>query len=205
MSKGRILRNRQTAEFGMPLLTPGKAAPSPMMTINQDTAEIEREAYERGYEAGERAGYSIGEKKASMLIERLEATITELEELKGKVLSRLEPEVFNLSVAIAKKIIRDEIRQNPEVILNLIKAAMERMQRRGTITIKINPAIKELIEKNKPEILALHGNTRFETEPSLPPSGPLVTGTEEEVVTDVERLLSNLLEDLGAKIGNTDS
>ncbi|HDH01609.1 MAG TPA: hypothetical protein ENH17_00610, partial [Nitrospirae bacterium] len=168
-------------------------------------AAIERAAYEKGFSAGEQAGYTVGEEKALMLLERLEDILTEMTELKKKVLTEAQPQVFALSVAMAKKILRDEIRQNPEVIINLIKAAMEKIERTGTITIKINPALKELIANHKPELLAIHPEIRFDTDPSIPPASPLVVGPEEEVITDLESQLTNLVEDLGEEIGNNNA
>ncbi len=192
-------------EFGMPSLEHNPLGASIEKNFNQDIAAIERAAYEKGFSAGEQAGYTVGEEKALMLLERLEDILTEMTELKKKVLTEAQPQVFALSVAMAKKILRDEIRQNPEVVINLIKAAMEKIEKTGTITIKINPALKELIANHKPELLAIHPEIRFDTDPSIPPASPLVVGPEEEVITDLESQLTNLVEDLGEEIGNNNA
>ncbi|NOZ25424.1 MAG: hypothetical protein GXO94_04965 [Nitrospirae bacterium] len=200
MSKAKILRDESIAGFGMPSLEHADDAPE--KNFKQDTAAIERAAYEKGFSAGEQAGYAVGEKKALMLVEKLEAILTELTGLRRKILEELQPQVFDLSVGIAKKILRDEISQNPDVIIGLIKTAMEKIERRGTITIRINPALKELISKHKPELLAIHPDIRFDTDPTIPQAGPLVIGPEEEVITDIESQMTNLIEDLGEAIGN---
>ncbi len=205
MSKAKVLRDQSITEFGMPSLEHKHPGGTAERNFNQDIAVIERTAYENGFSAGEQAGYTVGEEKALMLLERLETILTEMTELKKKVMTEAQPQVFALSVAMAKKILRDEIRQNPEVIINLIKAAMEKIERTGTITIKINPALKELISNHKPELLAIHPEIRFDTDPSIPPTGPLVVGPEEEVITDFESQLTNLIEDLGEEIGNSNA
>ncbi|MEC4685927.1 MAG: FliH/SctL family protein [Nitrospirota bacterium] len=204
MSKAKVLRDRNITEFGMPSLE-HKHRGITEENFNQDIAVIERTAYEKGFSAGEQAGYTVGEEKALMLLERLEDILTEMTELKKKVMTEAQPQVFALSVAMAKKILRDEIRQNPEIIINLIKAAMEKIERTGTITIKINPALKELISNHKPELLAIHPEIRFNTDPSIPLASPLVVGPEEEVITDFESQLTNLVEDLGEEIGNSNA
>ncbi|NOY38729.1 MAG: hypothetical protein GXO95_00375 [Nitrospirae bacterium] len=203
MSKAKVLRDQRITEFGMPSLEHKQTGDTTERSFNQNTAAIERAAYEKGFSAGEEAGYVVGEEKALMLLERLEMILAEIKDLKKKVLTEVQPQVFTLSVAMAKKILRDEIRQNPEVIINLIKAAMEKIERTGTITIKINPALKELISKHKPELLAIHPEIRFDTDPSIPAASPLVIGPEEEVITDFESQLTNLVEDLGEDIGNS--
>jgi len=205
LSKAKVLRDQSITEFGMPSLEHKHPGAILEKNFNQDIAVIERTAYEKGFSAGEEAGYVVGEEKALMLLERLEGIFTEMKELKKKVLTEVQPQVFALSMAMARKILRDEIRQNPEVIINLIKAAMEKIERTGTITIKINPALKELISDHKPELLAIHPEIRFDTDPSIPLAGPLVVGPEEEVITDFESQLTNLLEDLGEDIGNNNA
>ncbi len=196
MSKGKVLRGEAVAEYGMPSLRLERKVPS-----GYDPAEsaeaLEREAYEKGFQAGERAGYEVGEKKARMLLEGLEAIIAELTEVKKRVLSELEPRVFALSVGMAKRILREEIRQNREGIVNLIKAAMQKIERMDTIVIKVNPVLKELIERHRPELMSIHPEVKFDLDPSVPPSGPLVVSPEQEVITDPDLLMSNLLEDLG--------
>ncbi len=199
MSKAKILRDESIAEFGMPSF---EQAEAPDDGFNQDAAAIERAAYEKGFSAGEQAGYAVGEKKALTLVERLETMLSELTALRKRVLEELQPQVFELSVGIARKILRDEVRQNPDAIVTLIRAAMEKMERRGTITIKMNPALKDLIEKHKPELLAIHPDIRFETDPTAPQTGPLVVGPEAVVITDIESLLENLLEEMGEDIGD---
>ncbi|VAX32925.1 hypothetical protein MNBD_NITROSPIRAE02-1658 [hydrothermal vent metagenome] len=203
MSKAKILRDQSITEFGMPSLEHKQAGGTAERNFNQDTAAIERAAYEKGFSAGEEAGYVVGEEKALMLLERLDIILTEMKDLKKKILAEMQPQVFTLSVAMARKILRDEIRQNPEVIINLIKAAMEKIEKTGTITIKINPALKGLISDHKPELFAIHPEIRFDTDPSIPPASPLVVGPEEEVITDFESQLTNLVEDLGEEIGNS--
>ncbi len=205
MSKAKVLRDQSITEFGMPSLEHKHPGGTAERNFNQDIAVIERTAYENGFSAGEQAGYVVGEEKALMLLERLETILTEMKDLKKKVLTEVQPQVLALSVAMARKILRDEIRQNPETIINLIKAAMGKMEKTGTITIKVNPALKELISNHKPELLAIHPEIRFDTDPSIPPAGPLVVGPEEEVITDFGSQLTNLLEDLGEEIGNNNA
>ena len=205
MSKAKVLRNQNSTEFGMPSLEHKHPGDITERDFNQDLAVIERTAYENGFSAGEQAGYVVGEEKALMLLERLETILTEMKDMKKRVLTEVQPQVFALSVAMARKILRDEIRQNPETIINLIKAAMGKMEKTGTITIKINPALNELISNHKPELLAIHPEIRFDTDPSIPPAGPLVVGPEEEVITDFESQLTNLIEDLGEEIGNSNT
>ncbi len=204
MSKGKILRSEEATELEISSFE---------FTQQEDEHEdyvpriedIERQAYEKGYKAGESAGFEVGQQKAQVLIERLEQIIREFEEVKERTLSELEPQVFSLAVAIAKRILKEEIKQDPKIIINLIKEAMRRIIKPGVITIKINPSLKELIEKTKPELLEIHQDIKIDLDPQVAPAGPVVTGPDSEVLVDVEGQLTNLLEEMGEKIANTES
>ncbi len=205
MSKGKVIRLSDTVEFGMPSFESDSEELSPPQSPEERIAQIEKEAFERGYKEGEKAGFEVGTEKAAKLIEALEKVLTELDGIRKKVLAELEPQVFELSVAIAKRIIRNELSQNTDNILNLIKEAMRKLERTGTVTVKIHPSFKELIEKHKPSLLEIQEDIRFDIDPSIEPSSPVVTGPNEEVVLDYEVQITNLLEELNERLKTDDN
>ncbi len=166
------------------------------MTPLQKKEDIERRAYQEGFASGEKAGFATGEQKAAILIERLQGIVEEIAEFKENFVKDLEPQVVNLSVAIARKILIDEINTNPEVITTMVKEALRRLQRIGTITIKINPGLLDLFTRKKPELLEIHQEIVFDVDPHVPLNGPFVISQAEEVVTDVDTLLTNITEEI---------
>jgi len=156
--------------------------------------EIQRRAYEEGFAAGERAGFSAGEQKAAIMLEHFEKMIQEMATFKNNMVENLEPQVVSLATAIARKIIVEEVSTRPEVIVTMVKEALKKLQRMGTITIKTNPALYDLFTKNKKELLDIHPDIVFDVNSSVPLTGPLVISDIEEVVTDIESLLSNVIE-----------
>jgi len=201
LSKGKIIKGFKTEEFGMPsfeeVVEPGESS---NISLEDRIALIEKEAYEQGFKAGEKAGFEIGTEKAAKLIEAVEKILTELDSLKKNMITELQPQIFELSVAIAKKIIRQEIKQNPDIILHLIEEAMRKIERTGTIIIKIHPLLKDLFEKHRPHLLEIHDEIKFDIDPSVEPSGPVVIGPNEEVTVDFESQITNLLEELSERL-----
>jgi len=158
--------------------------------------EIQRQAYEEGFASGERAGYAEGEHKALLLTERLEKIIEEITEFKESMIKTLESQVVQLSTAIARKIIIEEVNTRPEIIVTMVKEALKKLQRRGTITVRINPALHELFTKNNQGLLDMHSDLVFDVNSNIPVTGPLVISDIEEVVTDIDSLLSNIMEEM---------
>lgn len=172
------------------------------LSLTQNIENIEREAYEKGFEAGEKAGFAMGEQKAMVLVEKLEAIIKELTTLRETLIKELEPQLIELAVSIARKIILKELTMNPDEIVEITKEAITRLERTGQITIKINPSLYDLFMKHKPEILNLHPDTVFDVDPGASLYGSVVKGPVEDVVTDVDEQLKNLIKEMGDRLGS---
>ncbi len=199
MSKAKILKDPPISEYGMPAFEGKDGYREPFQSDRPGLSleEIEREAYEKGFQAGEKAGFEVGEKKAELLIRGLEEALRGLGEFRSRLVDELSPRVFDLGVAVARRILRDELREHPEHLIHLIKEAVIKLERSGTVTIRIHPMLSELIEKHSDEIRAIHKDIKIEVDPSLSPSGPVIRGPDEVVFTDYEDQIDNLIEELG--------
>lgn len=168
--------------------------------LNQNVETIEREAYERGFEAGEKAGFSLGEQKALVLVEKLVTIIGELTSLRETLIKELEPQIVELALSIARKIILKELTTNPDEIVEITKEALTKLGRAGQITIKINPFLYDLFMTHKPELLDIHPDLVFDVDPAVSQNGSVVIGPVEEVVTDVDEQLKHLIREMGDKL-----
>lgn len=192
LSNGRILKQSEAVLFNMPVLDSERGGKS----LLNKAEEIQRLAYEKGFAAGEKAGFSAGEQKAAVLLERLENILKEAAAVKNDLVKNLELQAVSLVIAIARKIIIEEVGMRPEIIVTMVKEALKKLQRMGTITIKINPALYELFTANRQRLLDIHPDIIFDVNSNVPVTGPLVTSDIEEVVTDIDSLLSNIIEEM---------
>ncbi|MFA4911553.1 MAG: hypothetical protein WC649_11000, partial [Desulfobacteria bacterium] len=72
--KNRFMQDKDIIPFEMPLLNKiVRRLEEEHLPIAQNTENIEREAYEKGFEAGEKSGFAMGEQKAMVLVEKVEA------------------------------------------------------------------------------------------------------------------------------------
>lgn len=171
-----------------------------VLSFNQNVETIEREAYEKGFEAGEKAGFALGEQKALVLIEQLETIIRELTSLKETLAKELEPQIVELVFSIAQKVIRKELTTNPEVIIAMTKEALTRLGKTGQIIIKMNPSLSDLFIKHRPKLTDIYPDLIFDTDPSIAQYGSVVIGPTEDIITDVDEQLKNLIRELGYKL-----
>ena len=195
LNSNRILKSEDVALFCMPSLE-DETMCADEQTLRERAEEMQRQAYEEGFASGEKAGFKEGEQKAAVLIGSLHKLLEEIAFFKDELVENLESQAVDLSVIIARKIINEEVQTRPEVIVSMVKESLRRLQRSGTITVKINPVLHELFMEKKAELLEVHGDITFDVNSSIAVAGPLVVSQIEEVVTDVESLLDNVIEEL---------
>jgi len=139
-----------------------------------------------------------GSRSDSTLLTRIERIIAEVETFSETGARRSwSLRCLELSREIAERIVMEELSLKPEVMVNIVKEAMRKLERTGPITIKLNPAVHDLFMKLKPGLLEVHPDIIFDIDPSLTQTGQVVIGATEEVVTDIESQVRNLMEDIG--------
>ena len=191
----RIVQDNGLARYDMPALKDD-------FIVGRGADRIEREAYEKGYATGEKAGFEMGEKKAKVLTDKLEALLADVATLRQRVVKEMEQQCVELAVSIARKIVVKELTVQPGEIIKMTKEGLLKLERTGQITIKVNPALYDYFQKHKPDLARIHPDIVFDADPSVSPFGTVVMGPVEDVVTDVDEQLKNLIKDLAAKLGH---
>jgi flagellar assembly protein FliH len=102
-------------------------------------AEIERAAYDKGYEEGVAAGKASGEQQATELITQVTAVVDQATELHDTMLHEAEAEMVALCMEIAQKIVQSELKTNPDVVKNVLASAVKKINGSPRVIIKINP------------------------------------------------------------------
>jgi flagellar assembly protein FliH len=102
-------------------------------------SEIEKEAYEKGFSEGERAGRETGEKMVEAVLKQYTKTLEELKGLRHNLLTGSEREVVRLALEVAKKVVKREASVDDELILALVKVALSRLADQSVMTVRVNP------------------------------------------------------------------
>jgi flagellar biosynthesis/type III secretory pathway protein FliH len=193
--KGAALPRIGVGAFSMPALKDD-------VSIGRNADLVEREAFQAGYEAGERAGFEMGQQKAQVLMDRLDALLGELQGLRGTIIREVEPQCVELAVDIAKKILVKALTIKPETVVAMTREALMKLERTGQITIKINPALYDMMMKHKPQLTGVYPDIAFDIDPSVTKFGSVVVGPVEEVVTELDDQLRSIIKDMAAQHGD---
>jgi flagellar biosynthesis/type III secretory pathway protein FliH len=119
------------------------------MTLPSVTGErilaAEREAHARGFAEGERQGSEAAVAQAHALSRRLTHAISDVETLRSETMRRTEREMVRLTIAMAHRILGNAIDADPERLVALAQAAIDRAGKTTDATVHLNPADHELL------------------------------------------------------------
>ena len=103
-------------------------------------------------------GYKAGLERAQGDIEQVKTAIEDFLKAKQEVFEYIAPDILEISIDIARKIVKHEIEQNPEIVLATILDVLKNIsQDEAKITIKVNPEQLVLTKDSIPRIIALTG------------------------------------------------
>ena len=159
-------------------------------------ADIEKEAFEKGFEEGRRAGAESVEKEAEELLSGLSAAVAQVRELREQVVREAEPQVVELAIAVARKILNDELSNGPGRVVEIVKEAIRRIERSGAVTIRVHPDMADVISSLKGRSAEFQADIMLDIDPTVPVNGPIVVGATEEVVTDIDEQIRVIVEEL---------
>ncbi len=140
-------------------------------------SEVEKQAYERGFSEGEKAGREVGEKMVEALLKQYAQTLEELKSLRQQVFETAKHEVVRLALEIAKKVVKREVSVDEEVILALVKVALNRLGEKSAMTVRVNPKDYQSLLRHRAGLAAadaLHEGIRLVEDPMISRGGCLI-------------------------------
>lgn len=173
--------------------------------------EIAREAYNKGFEQGERAGFELGNKKAEAVAEALLATLEEIRQCRVEVLRQGETEAVRLAMVLAEKIVCREISLHEDVVIDVAREALSLCAESDRIRIEVNPEddafLKGCGDRFQKEVQGMKG---IETvaNPAVQRGGCIVDTAlgriDARVEKKIEILFGKLKEKIDASISDSD-
>lgn len=118
-------------------------------------SEIEHEAYKKGYDAGREEGYKEGQSEVMRLIDRLGTIVSTAVDIRDEIIRSSEKLMTEMILMISRKVIKDEIVERREVVINNIKESIKRVKDRDRIDIRVNFADLDMTTAHKDELIKM--------------------------------------------------
>ncbi len=138
------------------------------------------------------------ENELNTLKQKYIKSIEELIFVKESVYIKTEKQLMNLIMGIAKKIIGDEIKTRPDVVINMLKKGFEKIKDSDFYEIRINPYDYEYIANNKGKIKEIlnRKNVRFIEDETIEKGGCKIITNSGEISSEPGEQLDVILEEL---------
>jgi len=106
---------------------------------NARLAALEREAFAKGYEQGERSGSEAAAQRGEAILRRLTQTIEELTTLRAQMIHQTERQMVQLALAIARRVVHREVSLDQDLLIAMARVALDRLGESAQVTIRLNP------------------------------------------------------------------
>lgn len=157
LSRGRLIRG-DTADVQMTITiapTPLSSEPFDPLTKDErprpDYSELCEAARQEGYEAGHGEGYAAGVAEAEA---QMAEAVQRLARLAERVLQDhahfyrgAERQVLDLVMGVARKVVSREVEQVPDLVAHVVREALEEMDARTALRLRVNPEDFDLLER----------------------------------------------------------
>ncbi len=127
-----------------------KRAEELVKQAEQKALKICREAEEQGLQEG----LKRGEEQVAVQVASLAEMLSGFVSLKKDLLGQYEVQLLDLAMAIARKIVHQELSQNPEVIAAIVRETIREMPTKGPITLRVHPDDYQVLKDTLPALQA---------------------------------------------------
>ena len=159
--------------------------------------EIKNSAFQQGFNEGEKVGFEAGTKRVDPLIKSFNQGLEQLKKLRQELYRKVEKEVAQLALSIARKIVCHEIKTTQETVVCVAREALSRVENPGKVKIKLNPADLQFIQDTKSQLAHFLNDVesiRFEAEDSIQSGGCLIETDMGDIDARIEKQLQAIEE-----------
>jgi len=166
-----------------------------MLKEVQGRAEIvEKEAYDKAYLAGEKAGMALGKRRGEQILETLQESLKDT----GLSLTAIQQSFAEASMDvagfIAKQIIADAVQDNTARLWDIAKQAAEQLPVASALTIAVSPddffAFKRLLEDSD-------SLTVLSSDPAIENGTCRIISSQQDILVDPVAAVDSWLDKLG--------
>ena len=151
-------------------------------------------------ESAQKEGYEDGLNQAKADIDEVRNSIGAFLNAKQEVFDYVAPNIMEISLDIAKKIIKKEIQQDSTLIMDNISELLRGLSKEETkITLRVNPTQVSIVKANVPEMLTnigLEAKILVVPDETIMEGGCMVTTTNGVIDATIETQLSVISEAL---------
>jgi flagellar assembly protein FliH len=154
-----------------------------------------RDAEEEGLAAGREAGYGEGRAEVERLIARTRVALERAQEKRLEILAGTEQQLIDLTLLIARKVIKVISESQKEVIIANVSEALKKVKGKGTVILRVNTADLALSTEHAEDFIRqLEGSSTIQVQEdsSVDPGGCVIETDFGEIDARIASQLAEL-------------
>lgn len=161
----------ELASFDAPKPAPPPPPPPPTPVIPTEpeiklpTAEDVEQIYQQARDEGYRVGFNEGEQAALVEAQKITALVDKLDTALGQIDATVAEELLALSLEVARQVVRETVRLQPESILTVVREALLQLPHQHA-TIYLHPEDMALVRQHAGDQLN-HAGHRLQEDATL--------------------------------------
>ena len=178
------------------------------------TAQLNEQAYQRGFADGRKKGmidgentwHAQGEKKIKPLLISLQEVLLQLNNIRKETYRKIEKEVVELALAIARQVICQEITIDREIVVCVAREALAKVEDPGRIKIKMSPSDLQFIKETRSQLSNLIeniDNVTLEAAENIQSGGCIIETDLGEIDARIEKQLQAVEESFRTALEKT--
>ena len=175
-------------------LVPPKAQPPAEKTSQITESQLKR-LQQEAYAKGHADGLQSVSKNVAAKLDVLAAVTKTIPQIKKDILNKGEQQMVKLALAIAEKILHQEVLTRKEIIMEVLKGALKNITETDGMKIRLNPQdFRYMMEVKKDFLQSFEGirNIVFEEDASIKKGGAVVETMFGEVDARLESQLKEI-------------
>lgn len=170
-----------------------KREPAARPLTARQIEDLQQQAREEGFQIGRREGLEAGKKEIRARVHELDALMQTLAKPLEQLDGQVEEELVQLALAVARQLVRRELKTDPGQVLAVVREAMAALPLTArNVRLHLHPEDATLVR----ETLSVSDNERswkIVDDPVLTRGGCKVSSDTSQIDASVERRLHNVI------------
>jgi flagellar assembly protein FliH len=103
-------------------------------------ATPQEDSFAKGFAEGQRTAAAAAQQELAGLSKKLAATLDDLMRVRTQMIRHTEKQMVQLALAVARRVVHREVSLDPQVLLTMMRLALERVSDAARVTVRLHPA-----------------------------------------------------------------
>jgi len=111
------------------------------------TEIIEKKAYDKAYQAGEKTGIDLGKKRAEQIIASMETLLSQSEDELARMYDHINDTVLEITEAVIHHVVGEMVAEHPDYLKQMIEQCAGRIPEHHTLKLLVAPESMSMFER----------------------------------------------------------